>query len=139
MIKTAISIAIIALVLWGGYAIWQKWDTYNTDKDQEQKQSEQAAVNPDSLPGMPQDLVEIYKKAAAGSDKGDPRSLGNFLKLYHDRVDDPRRAWIELDYMVMISTSDPQEAKKIFADVKGRTPDDSPIQPRLKQLAKTYE
>jgi hypothetical protein len=139
MIKTAISIAIIALVLWGGYTVWQKYETYNTNKDQEQKQSDLAAIDPNSLPGMPQDLMEIYKKAAAGSDKGDPRPLGNFLKQYHDRVDDPRRAWIEMDYMLLISKSDVQEAKRIFADVKGRTSEDSPIRSRIKQLEKTYE
>jgi hypothetical protein len=136
MIKTAISIVIIGLVLWGGYAVWQKWDTYSTNKDQEQKQAEQAVVNGDSLPGMPPALADSFKKATA---KGDATTLRNWLKLYGQQVDDPRRAWIELDYMVMISTTDPQEAKKIFADVKGRSPDDSPIQPRLKMLAKTYE
>jgi hypothetical protein len=139
MIKTAISIVIIAVVLWGGYAIWQKFETYSTNKDQEQKQAQQAEINPDSLSGLPQELTQIYQKAAAAAEKGDPKPLGAFLKSYHDRIDDPRRAWIELDYMVDISKSDPQEAKKIFADVKGRTSDDSPIMPRIKQLEKTYE
>jgi hypothetical protein len=39
----------------------------------------------------------------------------------------------------MISVKDPVEAKKIFAEVKKRTPPDSPIYPRIKLLSKTYE
>jgi hypothetical protein len=54
-------------------------------------------------------------------------------------VKDPRLAWIELDYVVMLSPSDPVEAKKLFAQIKKRTPADSPIMPRIRSLEKTYE
>ena len=140
MIKVGTSIVIIALVLWGGYALWEKWQSYDTKQVEQQKQEEKVtSLNPDTLPGMPPAFIESYKKAEEASKKGDITALRNWLKIYGQRVDDPRRAWIELDYMVLISKSDPQEAKKIFADIKGRIPEDSPIMPRVKLLEKTYQ
>jgi len=61
------------------------------------------------------------------------------LKSVGARVDDPRKAWIELDYVVGIAKDDPQKRKRIFADVKGRTPTTSPVYARIKTLEKTYE
>ena len=52
---------------------------------------------------------------------------------------DPRLAWIELDYVVLISSTDPVQAKKIYRQVKQRTPADSPIYLRLRAMEKTYE
>jgi hypothetical protein len=54
-------------------------------------------------------------------------------------VQDPRKAWIELDYCIAVAREDPAEAKRAFASVKNRTPQSSPVWPRIKQLEKTYE
>ena len=73
--------------------------------------------------------------------RGGPAVFKRFIdscKLYPD-VKDPRLAWMELDYVVMVSATDPIEAKKIFREVKKRTPTDSPIYPRIKSLESTYE
>jgi hypothetical protein len=40
---------------------------------------------------------------------------------------------------LLITRSDPAEAKKIFAEVKQRTPPSSPIWPRIAELEKTYQ
>jgi hypothetical protein len=84
---------------------------------------------------MPDDLRKSYDIAKGNG----PVALGKWLKSVGDRVDDPRRAWIELDYVVGIAQEDPQEAKRVFAEVKGRIPETSPVYPRVKALEKTYQ
>src|SRR6185312_17360218 len=103
-----IGILIIVLVVWGGYELFEVWDRYDTNKDLAAKQAEdQASFNPDYLPGMPQKLEKSYQTA-----KGlGPNGLHDWLRAWHDKVQDPRLAWIELDYAVMIAQKDPAEAK----------------------------
>jgi hypothetical protein len=140
MTKTIISIVIVALLAVGGWKLWQVWDKYSTDKDLAAQQA--AAVSnvvPEQLPGMPPGWEDGYEKANNAAKAGDLTMLRAWLKMHGQQVDDPRRAWIELDYMIMISKEDPQEAKTIFESVKDRTPQDSPVYPRVKQLEKTYE
>jgi hypothetical protein len=54
-------------------------------------------------------------------------------------VSDPRLAAIELDYIVLIGSTNPQEARRLFTAVKQRTPPNSPIYERVKRLEKTYQ
>jgi hypothetical protein len=140
MTKTIISIVIVAVLAFGGYKLWQVWEKYSTDKDLAAQQA--AAVNgvvPEQLAGMPPAWEEGYKKAYAAAQAGDIATLRAWFKARGQQVNDPRRAWIELDYMIIISSQDPQEAKAIYESVKERTPQESPVYPRIKQLAKTYE
>jgi hypothetical protein len=53
-------------------------------------------------------------------------------------VEDPRKAWIELDYCVAVAREDPAEARRVFAR-EGAAGPSSPVWPRMKQLEKTYE
>jgi hypothetical protein len=140
MIKTLIGIAIIALLGFGGWKLYQVWDKYSSEKDlQEQQAAAAASVVPEQLAGMPSGWEENFQKANNAAKNGDVKALHDWLKAHGQQVDDPRRAWIELDYMVMISRTDPQEARAIFDSVKDRTPQDSPVYPRIKQLEKTYQ
>jgi hypothetical protein len=84
---------------------------------------------------MPYQLSDSFHAAEAQGATG----LGNWLKVYGPSVQDPRKAWIELDYCVQIARDNPAEARRIFAEVKQRTPPSSRIWPRIKELAKTYE
>jgi hypothetical protein len=135
--KAFISI-LAALVL--GMAVWKLWDYYDqvgTEKEASINTATGSGAATPQLPSLPakleQELAEAKKKGAIG------------LKAWLDRyklspvVKDPRLAWIELDYVVMLSPTDPVQAKKIFGEVKKRTPPDSPVYPRIKDLEKTYE
>ena len=62
--------------------------------------------------------------------------MKNWLKTHSQSVEDPRKAWIELDYCVAVAREDPAEARRVFATVKERTPPSSPVWPRIKQLEK---
>jgi hypothetical protein len=60
--------------------------------------------------------------------------------LHHNRkyCRDPRLAEIDLNYVVLVSRSNPAEAKKVFQAVKKRTPTSSPVYERIKRLEPTY-
>ena len=129
-----ISILIVIVVIFCGYQLFLKWEA--VQKEEETKKKEAAAeLNPAHLPGMPVQLEQNYQQV---SQQG-TAAVRNWLKTYESVLQDPRKAWIELDLCVALTREDPSEARRIFKAVKERTPADSPIQPRIKQLEKTYE
>lgn len=129
-----ISVLIIVVVVFCGYQLFLKWEA--VQKEEETKKKEAAAVvNPAYLPGMPSQLDQSYQQV---SQQG-TAALRNWLKTYDSVLQDPRKAWIELDLCVSLTREDPSEARRIFKAVKDRTPPGSPVQPRIKQLEKTYE
>ena len=135
--KVFIGILIALVIAIGGYKLYQHWEAVKERRGLEEKAARGADINPDNLPGLPWQLVPKLRDARLAG----PASVKNFIE-YCKRVPDvkdPRLAWIELDYVIMITSTDPVEAKKIFQAVKKRTPEDSPIQPRLRMMAKNYE
>jgi hypothetical protein len=134
-----IAIGLTVIALWVAWVIFQQWENVQSEREAQAQANAPAAVNPRSLPGIPDamkgtledSLVKVQRQGAAG--------LREWLKAYGQYVEDPRRAWIELDYCVLVARDNPAEARKIFHDVKERTPPFSPVYPRIKQLEKTYE
>ena len=127
-----ISIFIVVVVLfcaWQGFKYWQQ-----VEKDEDLKAAS-SEVRPDSLAGMPSELQQTYFNV---KDKG-PTVLGKWLKTYGHLIKDPRKAWIELDYCIAVARDNPAEARAIFADVKARTPESSPVWPRIKQLEGSFD
>jgi hypothetical protein len=133
--KAVISILIVIGVIFGGYKLWEYWDTTNENEGKAPPTTTQ--VSSEQLKGLPQKLEQSLQKAQ----KGGPKALKAWLDKTKPSgmVQDPRLAAIELDYVLMITKDDPLEAKRIFHEVKERTPTDSPLYPRIKGLEKTYE
>jgi hypothetical protein len=130
-----ISILIILLVLLGGWQLFKYWEKVRDDQETAQKEAAARAVVPEHLPGLPEKLepsLQAAKQQGAAA-------LGNWLKTYGAAVQDPRKAWIELDYCVMIARENPAEAKRVFAAVKERMPPASPVWPRVHELEKSYQ
>jgi hypothetical protein len=135
MITKLIAALIIALVLFGCYEIVQYYATFQNDKAAKEAAAAAKVVVGDQLPGMP---YELQQSLAAAQQAG-PKAFANWLAAYGRAVQDPRLAWIQLDYCLAISRENPAEAKKIFAAVKDRTPSSSPVFARVQELAKSYE
>jgi hypothetical protein len=134
--KIVIGLVVIIACLGGAYKIWEYWDKVSHDRDiSEQEAAAKLNISGDSLQGMPQDLRKSFDIAKGNG----PAAMGKWLNFYGAKVEDPRRAWIELDYVVSIAQDNPNEAKRIFADVKARTPETSPVYTRIKSLQKTFE
>ena len=130
-----IAIFIIALILMGGWELFQYWETIQNDKAVARKEAAAAVVVPRQLPGLPPQWEASLQAAQTQG----AAALRTWLKTYGPGVQDPRKAWIELDFCVMIARENPAEAKSIFADVQKRTPPTSPVWPRVHELAKSYE
>ena|ERR1043166_9453699 len=130
-----ITVLIIVAVLYGAWNLFLYWDKVKNEEINAKKQQAAAVVNPNSLQGIPWNLEKSLDAAQQQGATG----LKNWLKTYDRYLQDPRKAWIELDYCVLISQKDPAEAKRIFKSVKDRTPPSSPIYSRIKSLEKTYE
>jgi hypothetical protein len=129
-----IAALIIVVVLWGGWQLFLYWDKVSHEEEVSKKQAAAAVVTEESLQGMPYQLQASLQDAKRQGAAG----LKNWLKTYGQSTQDPRKAWIELDYCLMITRSDPAEAKRIFAEVKKRTPPSSPVWPRINEMEKTY-
>jgi hypothetical protein len=130
-----IAALIIILVLFGGWHLFLYWDKVRNEEQTAQKQAAAAVIDPRQLSGMPYQLQSTLE---AAEKQGAP-GFKNFLRTYDRSLQDPRKAWIELDYIVLLARDDPAEAKRLFALVKDRTSPASPVWPRIKQLEKTYE
>jgi hypothetical protein len=126
---------IIIAVLYGGWELFLYWEKVKNEEDTKQKQDAAAMVMGDQLPGLAPALESTLQAARKQGTAG----LKNWLKTYSQSVEDPRKAWIELDYCVAVAREDPAEARRVFATVKERIGPASPVWPRMKQLEKTYE
>ncbi len=135
--KALIAIFIALVIGIGAYKIYDHWEQVKERRVLDDRAARGADIDPDQLPGMPWQLVVKLHDAQ----RGDAAMLKRFIdscKNFPD-VKDPRLAWVELDYVVKVSATDPLEARKIFQAVKKRTSTDSPIYPRIKSLEKNYE
>jgi hypothetical protein len=130
-----IAAVIILAVLYGGWELFFYWEKVKNEEEVQKKQEAAAVVVGENLPGVPQPLEPTLKAAEAQGAAG----MRNWLKTYGRAIQDPRKAWIELDYCLLLSREDPAEAKRLFAEVKSRTPETSPVWARIKKLEKAYE
>lgn len=130
-----IAALIIVAALYGGWQFFLYWEKVKNEEESKQKQEAAAAVIGDQLPGLPYQLEASLQAARKQGAAG----LRNWLKAHGQSVEDPRKAWIELDFCVAIAREDPAEAKRVFAAVKERIGPSSPVWPRMQQLEKTYE
>src|SRR5579859_4544560 len=130
-------VVAIILVCFGGFKLWEVWDDYDKEKDIKAAEAAKREIKGELLEGLPWDLPNIKENLEA-AEKNGPAALKNWLKTYGGVVKDPRKAWIEMDYMLMISKDDPAEAKKIFRMIQERVPTNSPVYPRIQQLRPTY-
>jgi hypothetical protein len=131
-----IAALIVAVALFIGYELFLYWDKVKNDEESARREAAAKVItNGAQLQGMSWQLGQIYERAQQKGVSG----VSAFLKTYGDKIQDPRKAWIEMDYCQLIAHANPAEARSTFAAVKARTPTNSPIVPRIKQLERTFE
>jgi hypothetical protein len=121
-----------------GLGVWQLRQFWQSTQEPQQGAAAPRTESPssgDPLPGLPPRLQAALEAAQQRGVAG----LRDFLAAHGKDMADPRLAWIELDYVLLVAQSDPAEARRVFAQVKGRLTPGSPVYPRMKQLEKTYE
>jgi hypothetical protein len=135
MTTKLIAAVVIVAVLYGGWNLFVYWEKVRDEKESVRKQEAAAAVSEENLPGLPYGLEPSLRAAKNQGAIG----LRNWLKTYGSTVQDPRKAWIQLDYCIMVARNDPAEARRVYAEVRERTGPTSPVWKRLKQLEPTYQ
>ena len=134
-----LALLLIIGAIWGGKQLFNYWETVKAKKETEDRGGAPPPASAPAasavLPGLPANLDASLQAAQKQGVAG----LKNWLNLYRSYVSDPRLAAIELDYIVLISSTNPQEARRLYAVVKQRTPTNSPVYPRIKQLERTYQ
>jgi hypothetical protein len=125
-------VVIVGLTL----GAWQLNDYWGSFKHKHHSSAQELPPDlpEDQLAGMPSSLQSALNNARERGAIG----LREFLTAYGNTISDPRRASIELDYAVLVATSDPSAARRAYAKVKGRIDSGSPVFNRMKQLEKTY-
>ena len=121
-------VAVLALVGWKGY---EEWERSKAAEDV----NKPVQINASELAGMSSYMEGELSAAKAQGAAG----VKEFLRRNRSKIQDPRLADIELDYVVLLARQDVAQARTIFAKVKERVPSTSPIYPRIKQLEKTYQ
>jgi hypothetical protein len=134
MTKLIAALMVLA-VLYGGWELFFYWEKVKNEEETQKKQAVSSVIDPEGLSGLPQYLQPALKAAEAQGAPG----LRNFLKNYGRSLQDPRKAWIELELCLLIAREDPAEARRLFAEVKKRTAETSPIWPRIKKLENAFE
>jgi len=132
--RYVIGLIIIIGLAMGAYQLYEYWGQFK-EKEPETVTHVQPVSSGDQLPGMPpklQPLLDVAQKRGAAG-------LHDFLATYGKTIDDPRKAWIELDYVVLLAQSSPGEARQKFHEIESRVQPGSPVYSRIQQLAKTYE
>ena len=133
--KFLIAAVIVVGLSLGVWQVHQAWEKYQEPHRAAVAPAPETVSSGDQLPGLPPRLQAALEAAQQRGAVG----LRDFLAANGKNVADPRLAWIQLDYVLVVAQSDPAEARKVFAQVKARLKPGSPVYTRMKQLEKTYE
>lgn len=130
-----IAIFIIVLVIVAGFKLVGYYKQVEEENRQQHREETGADIRPEQLDGLPYQ----FQQSLQAAEKNGASGLRDWLKFYGPQVKDPRKAWIELDYCLAAMRDDPNEARRVFQTVKERTPTNSPVYPRVRQLERTFE
>ena len=133
--KVLISILIFVGAVYGLRSLVSYYHTVNKTDGEAATQPASRTQRGEDLPGLP----STFEASLQEAQKAGAAALKNWLNLYRSYAADPRLAWIELDYVVLVSQQDPKEARNVFRSVKSRISPSSPVYDRIKKLEKTYD
>ena len=135
--KFVLLFLLVATVGFGVYRISLIYRSIPTDEQARGNARETATpvVSDESLPGLSPPL----EASLANATQAGPQALRQWLNQNGAWVPEPRLSAIQLDYAQLLVRTNPAEARRIYAAVKARTPANSPLASRLKQLSRTFE
>lgn len=143
--KALISIFIILVLVYGFMKLVGFYDrTAKPDHRASNEEWNQAAAAPGaggsaaitgtSLSGLPSTLEGSLTQAQQEG----VEAFGKWIKTWHKQIQDPRLAWIELDYVVLLNLKNHNEARERFLQVKSRIGPGSPVYDRITKLDSAY-
>ena len=140
MLRKIVGVCVVLATLWLAKQAFLAWDDFYSRHGGESHVKHRGTappVDPQSLPGLPPHLeasLQVAQQRGA-------TAMKNWIRYYRPQMSDPRLAWIELDYVHMVSSQDMAEARTVFAGVKARldTLRNTPVYDRVKRLGQSYE
>ena len=133
--KFVLAVIIIVGLSLAAWQIYKYWGTFHKQDQSSAPAAAPAVTSGQQLPGMPSRLESVL----SGAQERGASGLRDFLATYGKSIADPRLAWIQLDYVVLVAPSDLAQARKVFGQVKSRIGPESPVYNRVQQLEKTYD
>ena len=133
MMKFVLLFLLVATVGFGVYRISLIYRS--VPSDERTRASAAPVVSDETLPP----LAPPLEASLAHATQAGPQALRQWLNQNGAWVPEPRLSAIQLDYAQMLVRANPAEARRIYAAVKARTPANSPLASRLKQLSRTFE
>lgn len=131
MIRNILTVLLVAVVVWFGL----KFSRYAKQKIGETPvQMDGEAPAAGKLPGMIASLEPTYETAKRDGAEG----VARFLKQHSSEIRDPRLADLQLDYVLLVGSSNQAEAKRVLALIEARITPRSPVFKRFEQLRKSY-
>jgi hypothetical protein len=136
-VKFVLLFLLVATVGFGVYRISLIYRSIPSDAQSREHARETATpvVGDEPLPGLSPPL----EASLANATQAGPQALSQWLNQNGAWVPEPRLSAIQLDYAQLLVRTNPAEARRIYAAVKARTPANSPLASRLKQLSRTFE
>lgn len=141
--KALITIFIILVAVYGFMELVGFYDrsTKRTNRSSDEEWNQAATVptgnapiTGSSLSGLPPTL----EGSLAQAQQEGVEVFGKWLKTWHKQIQDPRLAWIELDYVVLLNLKSHREARERFQEVKARVGPGSPVLDRIAKLDSAY-
>jgi hypothetical protein len=132
-VKFVLLFLLVATVGFGVYRISLIYRSIPTDE--QARENATPMVVDESLPSLSPPL----EASLAIATQAGPQAIRQWLNQNGAWVPEPRLSAIQLDYAQMLVRSNPAEARRVYAAVKARTPANSPLALRLKQLSRTFE
>jgi hypothetical protein len=132
-VKFVLLFLLVATVGFGVYRISLIYRSIPTDE--KARENATPMVVDESLPSLSPPL----EASLANATQAGPQAIRQWLNQNGAWVPEPRLSAIQLDYAQMLVRSNPAEARRVYAAVKARTPANSPLTLRLKQLSRTFE
>lgn len=133
--KFLITVVIALGLSLGAWQVYQLWEKSQPPPPVAAAPAPPPTPDGPQLPGLPPRLQPALDAAQQRGAAG----LRDFLAANAKAVADPRLASIQLDYVLLVTQSDPAEARKVFAKVKDRLSPGSSVYNRMKQLEPTYQ
>jgi len=132
MLKQILTVIFIAIAVYIGV----KFNAYfrKSMQQAEQKAEGPPRYAPGKLPGLAAELEPAYEDAKKRGLEG----LREFLGKHRAEIEDPRLADIQMDYAVLAGRANPDEARRVLADIRPRLAPTSPAYKRFEQLQKVY-
>lgn len=132
--KAAIAIILIIGASIGAWSVYQNTQGKDSSSSPSSSSGAAVAVTENDMPKLHPAMEESLRKA---KQRG-PAALKQWLAANGRAVPDPRLAWVQLEYVVLVGGRDIGEARRVFAEVKSRVPTNSVIMPRIQKLEPSF-